>query len=79
MGVADSVHMRARALGRLRRHVAAHLLAARRRDLQAARDEEVATGEVKVKTLFEAEEPKPDSGGHVSLFIDDQDSNHRGP
>jgi hypothetical protein len=30
------------------------------------------TGEVTVKMLFEAEEPKPGSGGHVSLFINDQ-------
>jgi arylsulfatase A-like enzyme/uncharacterized membrane protein len=30
------------------------------------------TGEVKVKMLFEAEEPKPGSGGHVSLFVNDQ-------
>ncbi len=30
------------------------------------------SGEVKVRMLFEAEEPKPGSGGHVSLFINDQ-------
>lgn len=28
------------------------------------------TGEVAVKMLFEATEPKPASGGHVTLFID---------
>jgi arylsulfatase len=30
------------------------------------------TGDVTVKMLFEATEPKPGSGGHVTLFIDDE-------
>ncbi|MCU0279638.1 MAG: arylsulfatase, partial [Candidatus Nanopelagicales bacterium] len=29
-------------------------------------------GDVKVKMLFESEEPKPGSGGHVSLFVNDE-------
>jgi arylsulfatase len=31
----------------------------------------IPTGDVKVRMLFEATEPKPGTGGHVSLFIND--------
>lgn len=30
------------------------------------------TGDVKVKMLFESNEPKPGSGGHVTLFVNDE-------
>lgn len=37
-----------------------------------AATKKLPTGDVKVKMLFESEEPKPGSGGHVSLWIGDE-------
>jgi arylsulfatase len=35
-------------------------------------DKPIPTGNVKVKMLFEADEPKPGAGGHVTLWVNDE-------